>query len=129
MNLNLNLIRNWVHFPNKLRTKSLCTVSTPCNNASFPERIRVLQSRTRKMERDRERQLPKQRHNENALRTQPDSKQRTRLRGHPKDEEDVRISKTLSWLLRHGAKKEGLTMRPDGYVRVHDLVGAFSFSR
>ena len=44
------------------------------------------------------------------------------LRGHPKDSPDVRISKTLSWILRHGAKSEGLHMRPDGYVRVNDLV-------
>lgn len=44
------------------------------------------------------------------------------LRGRPRDQEDVRISKTLSWLLRHGAKSEGLGMRPDGYVRVQDLV-------
>ena len=44
------------------------------------------------------------------------------LRGHPKDSPDVRLSKTLSWILRHGAKSEGLYMRPDGYVRVNDLV-------
>ncbi|KAI0319338.1 KptA family-domain-containing protein [Amylostereum chailletii] len=45
-----------------------------------------------------------------------------KLRGHPKDSPDVRISKTLSWILRHGAKSEGLYMRPDGYVRVVDLL-------
>jgi 2'-phosphotransferase len=44
------------------------------------------------------------------------------LRGHPKDSSDVRLSKTLSWILRHGAKSEGLYMRPDGYMRVNDLV-------
>ena len=44
------------------------------------------------------------------------------LRGHPKDSPEVRFSKTLSWILRHGAKSEGLYMRPDGYVRVGDLV-------
>jgi RNA:NAD 2'-phosphotransferase (TPT1/KptA family) len=44
------------------------------------------------------------------------------LRGHPKDSPQVRLSKTLSWILRHGAKSEGLYMRPDGYVRVSDLV-------
>lgn len=47
---------------------------------------------------------------------------KTRLRGHPSDQEEVRISKTLSWVLRHGAKTEGLFMRKDGYVRVNDLV-------
>ena len=44
------------------------------------------------------------------------------LRGHPKDSPQVRFSKTLTWILRHGAKSEGLYMRPDGYVRVSDLV-------
>jgi 2'-phosphotransferase len=34
----------------------------------------------------------------------------------------VRISKTLSWLLRHGAQGEGLKMRTDGYVKVDDLL-------
>lgn len=45
-----------------------------------------------------------------------------KLRGLEKDSPEVRLSKTLSWLLRHGAKSEGLSMRADGYVRVVDLV-------
>ncbi|KAJ6585013.1 KptA family-domain-containing protein [Mycena capillaripes] len=45
-----------------------------------------------------------------------------KLRGLPKDSPEVRISKTLSWILRHGAKSEGLAMRPDGYVKVTDLI-------
>ena len=44
------------------------------------------------------------------------------LRGRPNDSPEVRLSKTLSWILRHGAKSERLYMRPDGYVRVSDLV-------
>ncbi|KII87268.1 hypothetical protein PLICRDRAFT_69694, partial [Plicaturopsis crispa FD-325 SS-3] len=32
------------------------------------------------------------------------------------------MSKKLSWILRHGAESEGLTMRPDGYVRVSELL-------
>ena len=44
------------------------------------------------------------------------------LRGLPKDSVDVRLSKTLAYLLRHGAEKEGLPMRQDGYVKVQDLV-------
>ncbi|PCH44454.1 hypothetical protein WOLCODRAFT_76684 [Wolfiporia cocos MD-104 SS10] len=32
------------------------------------------------------------------------------------------MSKTLSWVLRHGTQSEGLAMRPDGYVRVDDLL-------
>ncbi|KAH6916291.1 KptA family-domain-containing protein [Coprinopsis sp. MPI-PUGE-AT-0042] len=45
-----------------------------------------------------------------------------KLRGLEKDSPDVRISKTLSWLLRHGATGEGLPMRKDGYVKVDDLL-------
>ncbi|KAI0794131.1 KptA family-domain-containing protein [Fomes fomentarius] len=39
-----------------------------------------------------------------------------KLRGLPKDSHDVRISKTLSWILRHGSQSEGLVMRKDGYL-------------
>ncbi|KAJ7109756.1 KptA family-domain-containing protein [Mycena crocata] len=45
-----------------------------------------------------------------------------KLRGLPKDSPEVRVSKTLSWILRHGAKSEGLAMRPDGFVKVTDLL-------
>lgn len=45
-----------------------------------------------------------------------------KLRGLPTDSPEVRMSKTLSWVLRHGSQAEGLAMRPDGYVRVDDLV-------
>ncbi|KAI0351381.1 hypothetical protein OH77DRAFT_1411348 [Trametes cingulata] len=45
-----------------------------------------------------------------------------KLRGLPKDSHEVRISKTLSWILRHGSQSEGLFMRPDGYVRVQELL-------
>lgn len=45
-----------------------------------------------------------------------------KLRGLPKDSPAVRLSKTLSWLLRHGAQSEGLPMRADGFVKVTDLV-------
>ncbi|KAK1224647.1 tRNA 2'-phosphotransferase [Marasmius sp. AFHP31] len=56
--------------------------------------------------------------NKKPTQNQPSSK----LRGLPKDSPEVRISKTLSWLLRHGAQSEGLPMRPDGYVKVTDLL-------
>lgn len=42
--------------------------------------------------------------------------------GRPKDSPEVRISKTLSGILRHRGQNEGLAMRPDGYVRVAELV-------
>ena len=46
----------------------------------------------------------------------------SKLRGQAHDSPEVRISKTLSWLLRHSAQSEGLKMRNDGYVKVDDLV-------
>ena len=49
-----------------------------------------------------------------------------KLRGQDYDSPEVRISKTLSWLLRHGAQGEGLKMRKDGYVKVDDLVRCLS---
>jgi len=47
--------------------------------------------------------------------------------GHGTDTKDVQISRNMSWLLRHGAKKQGLSMRPDGYVRVKDLVSSLFY--
>jgi 2'-phosphotransferase len=47
------------------------------------------------------------------------------LRLQVRDSPEVRISKTLSWLLRHGAQDAGLKMRTDGYVKVDDLVRRF----
>ena len=116
--MSLNLIRNWIHTTSSIHT-SFHTTCIPRTRAF--ERSYLWQNRFRRMDRDRERQLIKQRQNENTQRAQK-SDSRQRLRGHPKDEEGVRISKTLSWLLRHGAKQEGLAMRADGYVRVNDLV-------
>lgn len=53
-----------------------------------------------------------------------------KLRGSPRESEEMRMSKTLTWVLRHGSQSEKLTMRPDGYVRVQDIVSTFiaSFS-
>ncbi|KAF8652158.1 hypothetical protein AX16_004515 [Volvariella volvacea WC 439] len=52
----------------------------------------------------------------------PTQKGSAKLRGLPKDSPEVRMSKTLSWILRHGAKSEGLAIRQDGYVRVAELL-------
>ena len=35
---------------------------------------------------------------------------------------DVQVSKKLSWLLRHGAEKEGLKFQRGGYINVRDVV-------
>lgn len=34
----------------------------------------------------------------------------------------VRLSKSLSYVLRHGADKVGVLIRPDGFIRVQDLL-------
>lgn len=54
--------------------------------------------------------------------------QSSKLRGLPKDPLPVKISKTVSYLLRHGAVKEGLggVMRKDGYLPVQALVRVLS---
>ncbi|PBK99039.1 hypothetical protein ARMGADRAFT_1007666 [Armillaria gallica] len=46
----------------------------------------------------------------------------SKLRGLPQDSPEVRVSKTLSYILRHGAQKEEVPMRADGYVKVTDLL-------
>jgi 2'-phosphotransferase len=42
--------------------------------------------------------------------------------GAERDSTEVKLSKTLSWILRHGAAFEGLAMREDGFVYVSDIV-------
>lgn len=56
--------------------------------------------------------------------TRTKSSNGTPSRQRREDPPDVKISKTLSYILRHGAAKEGLEMRSDGYIKVDDLVGA-----
>src|ERR1700761_7517035 len=70
------------------------------------------------------RQFAISRHTDNYL---PMDDRRPGSKGHSKnrnrsDNPEVRTSKFLSYLLRHGAEKEGLKMRSDGYVNVDDLV-------
>ncbi|GJE91295.1 RNA 2'-phosphotransferase [Phanerochaete sordida] len=43
-------------------------------------------------------------------------------RGLRTDSPEVRLSKTVTWILRHGADQEGLQLRPDGYARVQELL-------
>ncbi|KAM0749586.1 putative tRNA 2'-phosphotransferase [Meredithblackwellia eburnea MCA 4105] len=42
--------------------------------------------------------------------------------GRPGDDETTRFSKTLSYILRHGAAKEFLKVRVDGFVKVDELL-------
>ena len=37
------------------------------------------------------------------------------------------MEKLLTYFLRHGGRKEGLTFRNDGYVRINDLIGHYKF--
>jgi 2'-phosphotransferase len=47
----------------------------------------------------------------------------TRRMGKRQDEPmGVQQSKALSYILRHGAVKEGLAIRSDGFIKVEDLV-------
>jgi len=41
----------------------------------------------------------------------------------------VQLSKSLSWLLRHGAMKEGLDMSSDGYVLCDDILKLKKFKK
>lgn len=45
-------------------------------------------------------------------------------RGGRHNDPGVELSKTLSYILRHGAQREGLIIRSDGYVKLDDLVSA-----
>jgi len=40
----------------------------------------------------------------------------------PNDSPDVAASKTLAYILRHGAEKEMLEMRSDGYLKLNEVV-------
>ncbi|KAF9371101.1 hypothetical protein BGX21_005264, partial [Mortierella sp. AD011] len=46
-----------------------------------------------------------------------------RNRGPRNDSPAVRLSKALSWLLRHNAESQGIAIRPDGYVKIQDVLG------
>ncbi|CAE6483534.1 unnamed protein product [Rhizoctonia solani] len=56
------------------------------------------------------------------LQSKNDTTLRKGGRGRRNEPVEVRNSKTLSYILRHGAAKEHLTIRSDGYVRVSELL-------
>lgn len=47
----------------------------------------------------------------------------------PQNDPDVKLSKALSWLLRHGAASEGVKISPDGYVRLSDVLDYFKHGK
>ncbi|KAG9327464.1 hypothetical protein KVV02_000413 [Mortierella alpina] len=50
-----------------------------------------------------------------------------RSRGPRTDSPKVRLSKALSWLLRHNAESQGVAIRPDGYVKIKDVLNHSKF--
>jgi RNA:NAD 2'-phosphotransferase (TPT1/KptA family) len=50
-------------------------------------------------------------------------KNNSRNRGPRGDSPAVRLSKALSWLLRHNAVSQGIMIRPDGYVKITAVLG------
>ncbi len=50
------------------------------------------------------------------------SSNNNRNRGPRTDSPKVRLSKALSWLLRHNAESQGVAIRPDGYVKIKDVL-------
>ncbi|KAH0482026.1 MAG: uncharacterized protein KVP18_004372 [Porospora cf. gigantea A] len=41
---------------------------------------------------------------------------------------DVRLSKRLSWLLRHGVESRGLKLRPDGFLELEKVLKLKDFA-
>ncbi|KAF9956711.1 tRNA 2'-phosphotransferase 1 [Mortierella alpina] len=52
---------------------------------------------------------------------------KSRNRGPRTDSPKVRLSKALSWLLRHNAESQGVAIRPDGYVKIKDVLNHSKF--
>ncbi|CAG8441981.1 5839_t:CDS:2 [Scutellospora calospora] len=57
------------------------------------------------------------------------SKDNRRDRRDHRDTQTVKLSKSLSYVLRHHAKDEGLNIREDGYVKLDDLLKLPRFKR
>lgn len=47
----------------------------------------------------------------------------------PPETPDVKASKGLAYILRHGAEKEGLHIRSDGYIKLADVVRCRIYAR
>jgi RNA:NAD 2'-phosphotransferase (TPT1/KptA family) len=41
----------------------------------------------------------------------------------------ISVSKAMSYVLRHGAEKEGIEMRADGYIKLSDLLAVKSLKQ
>ncbi|ORX92135.1 putative tRNA 2'-phosphotransferase [Basidiobolus meristosporus CBS 931.73] len=60
-----------------------------------------------------------------------EGKKRTsgRTKGRQNDDPDVKLSKSLSYVLRHGAEKVGLELQEDGYASLIDLLKLPNFQK
>ncbi|KAG5726138.1 putative tRNA 2'-phosphotransferase [Termitomyces sp. T112] len=100
----------------RIRTMSAAQTSLPTGSGTESQPMQSQRNAStnsrKKQEKGQKKQGPKQ----------GGGQQSTKLRGLERDSPAVRLSKTISWLLRHGAKNERLPMRPDGYVKVKDLM-------
>lgn len=47
--------------------------------------------------------------------------------GAGEENREFLVSKSLSWILRHGAEKEGLALDGEGFARCDELVSVFLF--
>ncbi|KAH9471292.1 hypothetical protein Pst134EA_005196 [Puccinia striiformis f. sp. tritici] len=54
--------------------------------------------------------------------TNPTNNKLKKTKGKPADSPDVTLSKTLSYILRHGAINEKLEIRADGFIRLDELL-------
>ncbi|KAI9597081.1 RNA 2'-phosphotransferase, Tpt1 [Syncephalis fuscata] len=52
---------------------------------------------------------------------------RPRGKRNTRDSPEVRLSKALSYVLRHGAIKEGISIRPDGFVAISEILSLPKF--
>lgn len=93
-------VRHWLY------CYGTATTTVPSRQISYGQRFRFL---------------------EMSAEAQSKKKPAPRQRGHPRDPPEVRLSKSLSWLLRHGAQTAGLQVRPDGYARVSDVLANATF--
>ncbi|KAF9186890.1 tRNA 2'-phosphotransferase 1 [Haplosporangium sp. Z 11] len=58
----------------------------------------------------------------NSTKNSSSSSSNDRSRVPRGDSPTVRLSKALSWLLRHNAEAQGITIRADGYVKIKDVL-------
>lgn len=55
------------------------------------------------------------------------NRERRRRKDHGEEDKDVRLSKSLSYLLRHGASQMGVQMSSDGFIFLEDLLSHQQF--